>query len=202
VYPDLDTLRAALSGDLEGRRFLKFLSASAAPAHDPGLGPCIVWGGALDTQGYGAFRDATRRLRGAHRWLHERMHGPIPAGLDVHHVCHDRAVCAPERACECPHRACVVHTELRTRRDNILAGGSVMADRAARTRCQGKYAPPGGHDLTDPANVLLTPGGRPGLVLRHCLPCHRESDRRYQARRRARRRAQAAERAGQVTLLG
>jgi hypothetical protein len=199
VYPDLDALRAALAGDLEGRRFLKFLSTG--PDH-PALGPCVTWGGARDGNGYGAFRDATQRLRGAHRWLHERLHGPVPDGLEVHHVCHDPAVCRPERARDCPHRACVAHTALRTHRANVLEGGSFAAIQAARTRCEGKYAPPGGHDLTDPGNVLITPGARPGLLLRHCLPCHRESDRLYQARRRARRRAQETERAGQLVLVG
>lgn len=53
-------------------------------------GSCLVWLGSRNEYGY-----ARPRIEGvkvyAHRWAWEQEHGPIPAGMDVDHICHNRA---------------------------------------------------------------------------------------------------------------
>lgn len=58
-------------------------------------GDCQIWTGAIDQDGYGAFmtcRDGKRKQFRAHRWIYERMAGPIQPGLVLMHSC-DRPSC-------------------------------------------------------------------------------------------------------------
>lgn len=69
-----------------------------------------------------------------------------------------------------------VHAHVHTPTCTLAA----VTDDGAHTarRCTGPAAPPGGHDLTDPANAYELPGG--GLV---CIPCTDAGDAAYAARR-------------------
>lgn len=49
-------------------------------------GECWLFLGALDKYGYGRFMSNGRRFR-AHRWLYERLVGPVPPGLVLDHLC-------------------------------------------------------------------------------------------------------------------
>lgn len=74
---------------------------------DPDSG-CWVFHGARVT-GYGTVRGErtegqARRNVQVHRWAHEHWIGPIPAGYEVDHTCHDPRWCAGGDTC--PHRAC------------------------------------------------------------------------------------------------
>ncbi len=53
---------------------------------------CFVWNGYVDTQGYGRFRNHNA----AHRVAYERVFGPIPEGLQIDHLCDNRACVRPE----------------------------------------------------------------------------------------------------------
>lgn len=70
-------------GDPEGT----FLARSEPLVGDPG---CIVWTGALNSDGYGHLKVEGREVK-AHRYAYERAHGPIPKGVLVDHACHDRS---------------------------------------------------------------------------------------------------------------
>lgn len=121
-------------------------------------GDCWVWTAARYHDGYGQFD----RFR-AHRWAYERLVGPIPDGLQLDHLCRNRACVNPD------------HLEPVTNDENMAR--SPIHNRA-KTHCKR------GHAFT-PENTYLLPrdGGR------KCRACARTSDR--QSRQRRRDRAQA-----------
>lgn len=209
MFPTLADLERKLDGDPVGRNFLKHLEIGPVPEHAPEMGPCVRWTGALSTpHNYGSFRvptgDPQRRQRTVrvHRWLYIRLHGPIAPGLEVAHLCCDPDRCTPGP--NCPHRQCVVHTALKTKADNIREGGSFAGVLARRTRCRGKNAPPGGHDLTIEANVIRTTvraADGTQRTRRHCRPCKQQTWRDYEARDRANQRELIARRAGRQLEL-
>lgn len=53
-------------------------------------GDCIVWTGALSTDGYGHLKVQGRDVK-VHRYAWERKNGPIPDGLLIDHMCWNRA---------------------------------------------------------------------------------------------------------------
>jgi hypothetical protein len=85
----------------------------------PSLSQCWPWAGAVDTRGYGHFRDGRRIVR-AHRAAYEHHYGPIECGEGHHgqvvmHKCDNRLCCNPS------------HMKLGSHADN-------MADMAAKGR--------------------------------------------------------------------
>lgn len=58
-------------------------------------GECLVWTGAKTPGGYAAFRSGQKFIY-AHRYAWERQNGPIPEGMLVDHICHNRACVNPE----------------------------------------------------------------------------------------------------------
>jgi hypothetical protein len=78
---------------------------------------CWVWTGARSVQGYGRiWNDGTTRL--AHRVLYELGVGPIPAGLDLDHVCRNTTCVNPS------HLEPVTHAEnMRRIRKSHCANG-------------------------------------------------------------------------------
>lgn len=54
--------------------------------------PCLVWQGAIATNGYGASWDAAKGVnRSAHVIAWEAVNGPVPDGLELDHLCRVRA---------------------------------------------------------------------------------------------------------------
>jgi len=98
-----------------------------------------------------------RTTRATHRVAYEAFVGPIPAGLQIDHLCRVRACCRPD------------HLEPVTCRENLLRGDTVNARAAATTHC------PRGHAYTA-ANTYVSPSGR-----RHCRTCEKA---RRRARKR------------------
>jgi HNH endonuclease len=70
---------------------------------------CWLWSGARTAAGYGA-RWLDGRTRYVHRLSYEALVGPIPEGLTIDHLCHNRACCNP------------AHMEVVTRSENGRRG--------------------------------------------------------------------------------
>lgn len=125
---------------------------------------CWMWTGPGDDHGYGTFIPAPgQRRQQAHVWSYEAHKGPVPAGLDVGHACHDWAV--EEGTCDggkdCPHRRCVnpAHLEAQTRSQNTLA---------QKHHARNRTACPRGHEY-DEENTYIDPKGK-----RRCRKCKSE----------------------------
>lgn len=56
---------------------------------------CWLWTGTLTWDGYGLFRHEGRRS-GAHRFAYEFFVGPIPAGMQIDHLCRVRNCVRPD----------------------------------------------------------------------------------------------------------
>lgn len=120
---------------------------------------CITWPGRLTSGGYvQVWRDG--RPQSAHRLIWEDMHGPIPQGLVVDHVCRNRA---------CLNTA---HFQLVTLGENSRLGGT------RKTHCKN------GHPFDEENTFYYKPsGGR--RVGRGCRICRAASAKRYRAKAEA-----------------
>ena len=54
-------------------------------------GDCIVWDGHVNQHGYGRINVGGNRRRVVHHLAWEQAHGPVPDGMEVDHVCFNRA---------------------------------------------------------------------------------------------------------------
>lgn len=128
--------------------------------HDPET-DCIEWLACLVT-GYGLFRLGAGRNIVAHRWAF----GPVPDGLELDHLCRNRACVNPG------------HLEPVTHRDNLRRS---PLGNAAKTHC------PQGHEYTA-ANTRLKPDSRlPGVMARNCKSCESAAKRHHYWERRGKR---------------
>lgn len=85
-------------------------------------GPCWEWIGQLGAQGYGVF-SFQRKDTAAHRWIYQRLVGPVPAQLELDHLCRNRSCVNPD------------HLEPVTHKENVLRGSGVAAMHARKTHC-------------------------------------------------------------------
>jgi HNH endonuclease len=128
---------------------------------------CWVWTGRVDREGYGRLGDES-----AHVLVWRALHGPVPAGLELDHLCRVRS---------CVNA--VAHLEPVTHRVNCLRGLSFAAVNAAKNACVN------GHPF-DLFSTYIRPNGH-----RDCRICTAARQRKYQKRRREER-----EQAGQRDL--
>lgn len=118
---------------------------------------CLAWQGQLSIGGYGVFNLRKPKKMYAHRFAYELLVGPIPDGLELDHLCRNRA-------CVNVH-----HLEPVTHAEN-------------RGRTPQKQKCPNDHEYT-PEN-LITWVKRDGVVSRACRRCARERARAAWAKKR------------------
>ena len=122
---------------------------------------CWEWIACKQRNGYALFRLGQRTVL-AHRFSREYFVGPIPQGLQIDHLCRNRACVNPD------------HLDVVTCRTNLLRGNTVMARNARKTHC------PKGHPYSG-VNTYVDPKG-----IRHCRKCGRAvMRRRYHVKKRA-----------------
>jgi hypothetical protein len=130
---------------------------------DPSTG-CWDWNAYCTPDGYGMFNVKHRTKRYAHRLAYESVVGLIPKGLQLDHLCRNRACVNP------------AHLEPVTQRENLRRGDGFPGRNARKTHC------PKGHLLSG-ANVYVARKGT--RRFRHCRACHRERDAARKRYRRA-----------------
>ena len=128
-------------------------------------GDCWLWMGARTSPGYGelqmgSMKDGTRGPQLAHRLAYEHWVGPIPADLEIDHLCRVRACVNPE------------HLRLVTRMENLMAAGSecVAKRNAEKDHCLHGHA-------FDLENTYHRSNG-----WRECRTCVRDRQRERQRR--------------------
>jgi hypothetical protein len=123
---------------------------------------CWVWQKCIAASGYGRIKvreNGVSRTDYTHRVAYEHFIGPIPGGLDLDHLCRNRACCNPH------------HLEPVTRRENLLRGVGPSALNTVKAECDA------GHPF-DETNTAYLPDGR-----RRCRACAVRRTREWQARR-------------------
>lgn len=126
---------------------------------------CWHWRGSKTRKGYGNFFGPDRKVVRAHRYSYELAKGPIPEGLELDHLCRNRACVRPD------HLDPVTHVE------NVRRGESV-GPKPDRYLSSCKY----GH-VFDDANTYIHP--RTGR--RWCRACRVRRVSACKKRRRAER---------------
>lgn len=112
---------------------------------------CWEWTGARMHNGYGQLVVGGIRYA-VHRYVYEQLVGPIPEGLDLDHLCRNRACVNP------------IHLEPVTRGEN-LRRGYLAEPRSAKTHCIRGHA-------FDAANTRISKAGK-----RQCRSCDRSRKR-------------------------
>lgn len=126
---------------------------------------CWIFQGGL-AGGYGRVtwaENGRMRYGLAHRVMYTHELGPIPDGLDLDHLCRNRACCNPD------------HLEPVTRQTNLLRGETIPAARAQVTHC------PAGHPYSGD-NLFRDKKNR-----RACRECVRAKNREYYWKNKERR---------------
>lgn len=111
---------------------------------------------------YGVFKLPGDERVKAHRWLWEVCNGPVPAGLELDHLCRNTRCVNPD------------HLEPVTHRVNTLRGNTIVAAHARKTHC------PAGHPLSGD-NLFYV--GNPRR--RQCRVCRYAANKRYYYRRQS-----------------
>lgn len=145
------------TGDKYARLWARVDKSGPVPARQPHLGPCWIWLGSKNKNGYGQVevtQDGGKKPHLAHRLAYEDLNGPIREGLELDHLCVNPSCVRPS------------HLESVTHYVNNMRSDSPAAQYARRTHCQR------GHELSG-ENLHLVNG-----ITRRCRACQRIRDRR------------------------
>jgi len=114
------------------------------PIVRPELGPCWIWNGSLTRDGYGKIKRSSHigGITLAHKVPWEALHGEVPPGLQLDHLCRVRHCVNP------------AHLEMVTPRVNNERSFSPSALNAKKTHCQN------GHVLTLDNTYIYKSGAR------------------------------------------
>lgn len=114
---------------------------------------CWAWERTLLPNGYGQL-SINGRKHYLHRIFYLLTYGPIGEGLQIDHLCRNRACCRPD------------HLEAVTCRENILRGQTIAAFHARKTHCIK------GHPFASP-NLYISRYRRKGVLktTRTCRTC-------------------------------
>lgn len=117
------------------------------PLPEPLSTPCQEWSRRRNKGGYGVHKQGGKQVY-AHRTAYERVHGAIPTGYQIDHLCRNRACVNTD------------HLEAVPKIVNDLRGNSINAQNARKTHCKR------GHEFTT-ENTRMRPNGR------SCKQCDR-----------------------------
>ncbi len=120
---------------------------------------CWVWEGCRDRNGYGRVTINYKTMF-VHRAVYEEIIGPIPAGLEIDHLCRNTKCYNPE------------HLEAVTHAENVRRGDH---------HCRRKTHCPQGHPYS--GKNLIIGGKRRRNTDRICRICHRDHQRAYRRRK-------------------
>ena len=118
---------------------------------------CWIWTSGT-SNGYGITSEGYGNVFAVHRRVYCLLVGEIPDGLELDHLCRNRACCNPDHLEPVPHP------------ENVRRGEAGINNRA-KTHCAN------GHEFT-PENMYPSPRGR------RCKTCTREANRESQRRKR------------------
>lgn len=121
---------------------------------------CWNWKRGL-RNGYGAPWFKGRKSEYAHRISYELLVGKIPKGMEIDHLCRNRACCNPS------------HLEVVSAKENTLRGIGITAINSKKTKCIN------GHLFTLINTYKYKT--KDGFIKRYCRVCNRLSGRRYYA---------------------
>lgn len=124
---------------------------------------CWTWRGS-HSEGYARFMVQGRTV-GAHVYSYTLLVGPVPAGLELDHVCRNRGCVNPK------------HLDPVTTLENIRRGQGVGAINARKTHCDN------GHALVG-RNVIPQRGPYSKPNHRRCRACKNEQAKRYRLERK------------------
>lgn len=117
---------------------------------------CWLWLASKNMAGYGQFWSGEKLVR-AHRFAFEHQFGSIPPGLEIDHICGNRACVNPD------HMRCVSH------RENMRASNSIFGRNAVKTHCKRGHAFEG-------SNLYISKTG--SRQCRACLAMHARNSKR------------------------